>query len=64
MEASAETFSVWLKRAAVTRIRATLLVTRGNQKKAAAILGMSRITLWRYLRWDEQRAAGQRGEPL
>jgi transposase-like protein len=50
-------FDVWLKLMAIRRIWAELLRNGGNKERAAAALGMSRHTIYRYLRWYDERVS-------
>ena len=51
-------FKRWLYKIAAVRIRYELVRANGNRVEAAKNLDIDRITMFRYLQWDERRVLG------
>lgn len=47
-------FRNWLNRIAVRRIRRALVQLGGDRNRVARMLGIDRVTLWRYLKWADE----------
>jgi DNA-binding NtrC family response regulator len=51
----ASPFTIWLKRVAVCKIQQVLLLTGGDKKSAARMIGIDRSQMYRLLFWNEHR---------